>query len=95
MKITKEKIIQKAKSAKRESKYIEFKEKFDVQSSQHRCEIVKDIVAISNSGGGCILFGVNNDGSPSGYDISSFLELDPAIITDKIAKVYRYTVFGF
>ena len=86
MKIIKEKIIEKAKNAKRESKYIEFKDRFDVQSSQHWCEIIKDIVAISNSGGGCIVFGVNNNGSPSGHDVSSVLELDPAIITDKIAK---------
>ncbi len=88
MKIIKEKerIIEKAKNAKRESKYMEFKDRFDVDSSRDWCEIIKDIVAIANSGGGCILFGVNNDGSPSGYDISSVLRLDPAIITDKIAK---------
>lgn len=82
----KEKIIEKAKNAKRESKYIEFKDRFDVNFSQHWCEIIKDIVAIYNSGGGCIVFGINNDGSPSGYDVSSVLGLDPAIITDKIAK---------
>ncbi len=86
MKVIKEKIIEKAKNAKRESKYIEFKDRFDIQSSQHWCEVIKDIVAISNSGGGCIVIGANNDGSPSGYDISDVLKLDPAIITDKIAK---------
>jgi len=86
MKIVKEKIIERAKNAKRESRYIEFKDRFDVNSSQHWCEIIKDIVAISNSGGGCIVFGVNDDGSPSEYDVSSVLGLDPATITDKIAK---------
>ena len=86
MKIIKEKIIEKAKNAKRESKDIEFKDRFDVQSSQHWCEVIKDIIAISNSDGGCILIGANNDGSPSGYDVSNVLGLDPAIITDKIAK---------
>jgi len=86
MKITKEKIIKKAKKAKRESKYIDFKEKFDIDSSQDWCEVIKDIVAIANSGGGGIIFGVNNDGNLSGYDVSSVLSLDPAKITDKIAK---------
>jgi len=86
MKIKKEKIIEKAKNAKRESKYIEFKDRFHTNSLHDWCEIIKDIIAMANSGGGYILFGVNNDGTPSIYDISSVLKLDPAIITDKIAK---------
>ena len=77
--------IEKVKKAKRESKYIEFKEKFDINSSQDWCEIIKDIVAIANSGGGAIIF-VNNHGKASEYDVSSILDLDPAKITDKIAK---------
>jgi len=86
MRITKNKIIEKAKNAKRESKYVEFKERFDINSPQDWCEIIKDIVAMANSGGGGIIFGVNNKGNPSGYDISHILSLDPAVITDKIAK---------
>jgi len=82
----KNKILEKAKSAKRESKYIEFKEKFNVNSNQDWCEIIKDIVAMANSGGGAILIGVKNDGTPSGFDVASVLELDPAQLTDKIAK---------
>jgi len=50
--------LDKARNAKRESKYIEFKERFDVNQSQYWCEIIKDIVAMANSGGGCILIGV-------------------------------------
>lgn len=92
MNITKENILEKAKHAKHESKYVEFKSRFDPNSSQDWCEIIKDIIAISNSGGGCILIGANNDGSPSGYDITSVIKLDPAIITDKIAK---YTEIQF
>lgn len=37
-------------------------------------------------GGGCIIFGVKNDGTQSEYDITSVLNLDSAIITDKVAK---------
>jgi len=49
MKIVKEKIIEKVKKAKRESKYIEFKEKFDINSSQDWCEIIKYKRYSSNS----------------------------------------------
>jgi len=79
-------IIQKALLAKRESKNIEFKETFDLNSSQDWCEIIKDIIAISNSGGGIILFGIDNKGLPTGKSIISILSLDLALITDKIQK---------
>jgi len=86
MRIKVEDIFEKAKNAKRESKHIEFKEKFDPASNEDWCEIVKDIVALANSGGGCILIGVKNNGMPSGVDLSAVERLDPAQITDKIAK---------
>ena len=54
MKSFKQILIEKAKAAKRESKYIEFKVSFDIDSTQDWCEIIKDIVAIANSGGGII-----------------------------------------
>jgi len=72
--------------ARRESKTVEFKEKFDPTSSGEWCELLKDIVAMANSGGGYVLFGVNNYGSSSGWDPAPVLTLDPATITDKIAK---------
>jgi hypothetical protein len=77
---------QKALSAKRESKHIEFIDRFDPKQPKDWCEIVKETVAMANSGGGTIVIGVKNDGSPSLEDISAFLKLDPAHITDQIAK---------
>jgi hypothetical protein len=77
--------VLKASSARRESKYVEFKERFNPEEAQDCCEIIKDIVAIANSGGGCILFGVKKDGSPSDWDRSPLCSLDPAQLTDKIA----------
>ncbi len=71
-------------AAKKESKQIEFKEGFDPNSLQDWCETIKDIVAIANSGGGYILFGVKNDGSPSDWDCSQLLQIDPAKVTDKL-----------
>ena len=83
-----DKLLEKALKAKRESKHIEFKEYFNPSSGQDWCEIVKDIVAIANSGGGVIVFGVQNNGTPSVCDISQVTALDTATITDKI---FRYT----
>lgn len=77
-------LVDKALSAKRESKQVEFKESFDVSSKQDWCEITKDVVAIANSGGGAILFGVNNLGTPTGVDLASLRTLDPATIVDRI-----------
>ena len=79
--------FQKALRRKHESKNVEFKEGFR-EGTPAWCEIVKDIVAISNTGGGIILFGLKDNGTPSGEDTSAVAQLDPATITD---KVYRYT----
>jgi hypothetical protein len=69
----------------RESKRSEFKAQMDVTSSADWCELIKDIVAMANSGGGSIVLGLENDGSASGWDPSPLLALDPAHIIDKIA----------
>lgn len=92
MKSFKQTLLEKAQSAKRESKYIEFKEAFDLDATQDWCELIKDIVAIANSGGGIILLGAKNDGKPSSFDCSKLERLDPATISDKVGK-YTSTTF--
>lgn len=79
-------LLDKVKAAKRESKSVEFKERFDVQSLHDWVEIVKDIVAMANSGGGVIAFGVRNNGTLAEFDPTAILKLDPAVITDKVEK---------
>ncbi len=81
-------LIDRAIRAKRESKYIEFKGWFDPIPAGEWCEILKDIVAISNSGGGVIVFGLDSHGDPTGYDVGPLLSLDPSVMIDKI---HRYT----
>jgi hypothetical protein len=78
--------IEKALNAKRESKHVEFKETFDPNSAQEWCEIVKDLVAIANSGGGIILFGVDNLGRPCGSPTELITNLDPADVANKVSK---------
>ena len=82
---------------RRESRRIEFKAQVDFSSHRGCCEIIKDIVAIANSGGGYILVGVHDDGQPSGFDITSVMAFDPAKLTDKIASFTgeHYSDFEF
>jgi len=76
--------LQGALSRQRESRTVEFKRSFDTSSPKEWCGIVKDIVAIANTDGGFILFGVDGHGSPVGDPPKGVLSLDPAVITDRI-----------
>ena len=60
-----------------ESRFVEFKQSLDPSSLRDWCEIIKDIVAITNSGGGIILIGLTDDGKLSNDDVSIVLSLDP------------------
>lgn len=86
MKKNKKNLIEKIISAKRESKNIEFKEQLDVENSGEWLEIIKDIVAMANSGGGVIAIGLKNDGTPNGYNCTALLNYDLAKLSDKIFK---------
>ena len=77
--------IRAALSAKRETRLVEFKGEFNVDSQGDWCELIKDLIAISNQGGGMVLIGVGNDGKPTGFDVTAVLVLDPAKITDKVS----------
>ncbi len=61
--------IERARLAKRESKYAEFKERFDPESDGEWAEIVKDFAAIANSGGGIVAIGLRNNGSVSSANV--------------------------
>lgn len=77
--------VEKALKAREESSEIDFKEGFNPNSKGEWCELLKDIFALVNSGGGAILFGVRTDGTPSMSDLSLLNGVDPAAFTDKIA----------
>jgi hypothetical protein len=83
-------LLEKALVANRESKQIEFKQSFDPNSQRDWLEkIVRSVVAMANSGGGIIVFGLDKDGNKVGIDASSVLRLDQATITDKIFSYTR------
>jgi hypothetical protein len=88
--------IEKALCSIRESKNVDFKSSFDTNEKGEWCEIIKDLVAIANSGGGVILVGVEDDGllAPA-KNALAILALDPAVLTDKVAKYTGVQFDGF
>jgi hypothetical protein len=87
-----EKIFELGQSAKKEARQVDFKEQFDPTSAVDWSNIVKDMVAMANSGGGILVFGLADDGSTASFDKKVVLRLDPATISDKI---YSYTGENF
>lgn len=69
-------------SAFQESAKLDFKASFEIKTDW--CELIKDIVAMANSGGGVILIGVSDDGVPSKGDVSALLAVDLADVVNKI-----------
>jgi len=74
--------------AQGETAVLDFKATFNPKLLRDWCELVKDIVAMANSGGGIIVIGADDDGEPNGLDVQPILDIDPATIADKI---YKYT----
>lgn len=71
-----------------ESQVLDFKSSIDFGSKGEWLELTKDLIAMANSGGGVILIGLLDDGSPSGFDVAPIFAVDPADITNRI---FAYT----
>jgi hypothetical protein len=63
---------------KGETDRLDIKRGFDPTQTGDWCELIKDIVAITNSGGGRLNIGLYDDGKPSGESVHAFISLDPA-----------------
>jgi hypothetical protein len=75
-----------------ETATLDLKREFDPASNGEWCELIKDIAAMANSGGGRIIIGVDDDGTPSGFAPDKVLATDPA---DFGNKVFSYTGVHF
>lgn len=76
-----------AETSAKEDEQVEFKSCFAPQKkAAFWAEIVKDIVAIANTKGGVIVFGLNDDATPSSDNCDALLSFDPAKIVDQIDK---------
>ncbi len=84
--------VTKCLTAKRESKAVEFKEQFDPTDNRQALEVLKDIVAICNAGGGTLAIGIDNAGKGCGSDVQPVLDYDHAKYCDLIKK---YTMQNF
>src|SRR5437773_2701991 len=87
---TRTKLLERAQNAARESKTLDLKREFDTSSAGAWCELIKDIVALANSGGGVIVLGVEDDGSNSNTSTAALLVHDTADITNQISKYTNY-----
>jgi len=89
-------MTERALLARRESKTVDFKRSFDPTAPGEWCELVKDVVAMANSGGGFIVVGVEDNGDPAPLGAAAaMLSVDPAHITDKVAKYTSVQFDGF
>ena len=69
-------------SASQESAKLDFKAGFEIKTDW--CELIKNTVAMANSGGGKILIGVSDDGVPTKSDVSALLAVDLADVVNKV-----------
>lgn len=88
-------LVEKALGAKRESKSVDFKQGFDCDSKGDWCEVIKDLVAMANSGGGIVVFGLGNTGESVGFDCTRLAALDPADVANKIGPYIGSSNFAF
>ena len=88
----KRRLLDDVATAVRESKYIDFKERFDPNSEAEWLELLKDIAAMANTGGGVIAIGLMNNGQLSGSNVEPVLDMDPATLGDKL---FKYTAEHF
>ncbi len=58
-----------------ETESLDFKRSFNPDSAAEWIELIKDIIAIANSGGGIILPGVEDNGSPATSDVSCVFDI--------------------
>ena len=79
-------LLELASTASAETAAIDFKACFDPSQRGDWCELVKDIVAMANTGGGMILLGVQDDGSRADWDPTPVRALDPAQVGDQLRK---------
>ena len=86
-------LIAQAAEATTETASIDFKASLDVENKGQWLEVLKDLVAMANSGGGFILFGLDDSGNPTATDTEPILKYDTSRIGDKICK-YTKVHFG-
>jgi hypothetical protein len=81
--------------ASRESKSTAFRRAVDEPDTGDWLELLTDVAAMANSGGGVIVVGVGRDGRPSEWDPATFLATGAARLTDAFAEYAGEAFDGF
>jgi hypothetical protein len=79
-----DRLLKLAIEAKKEKRSVDFKASFDPHDHGACCEVIKDIAAMANSGGGVLIVGVNDNGTANTGDLSALLSFDVSNLTNKI-----------
>ncbi len=87
-----DRLLKRAIEGKKETRFVDFKASFDPGNTGECCEIIKDIVAMANSGGGVVIVGVSDDGSASGADLAPLKRLDSSHFGNLL---HKYTESNF
>ena len=69
-----------------ETERVDYKDSFAPSAQADWLEIIKDIVALANSGGGAIIFGIADDGTANGFDCAPLFSIDPADVTNRLSN---------
>jgi hypothetical protein len=93
--MTKEEVVSLAKGSEVEGTHIDFKSKIEWSNDGELLELIKDIIAIANSGGGCILIGINDDGTINNEFPNDIHAIDNSVIVNKIKKYTNIEFDGF
>lgn len=72
--------------AKRETQVLDFKEKFEISSTEGKCGLAKSITEFCNSTGGVLVFGVNDSCERIGVARDSIIRMDPADVQQALEK---------
>ncbi len=88
MRLSQEKILEHGSISDKESKQLDFKIGLDWQNAGEKLKLVKHIVAMANTSGGLIVFGVGDNGENIDFDKNIVQKLDSADIANQI---YKYT----
>jgi len=83
--VDREKLIKEAEEATTESSRLDFKRTVE-DSKYGQCSIIKDIIAMANSGGGILVFGCDDNGNPTDDDVPPLLLKDQSELTNQIEK---------
>lgn len=88
-----EPLVQSAELAPSESEELDRKSEWN-GSDEAWEELVRDIVAMANTGGGLIAFGCETSGKPSGKDVSNVRAVDHKVIIDKVRSATNEVIAG-